>query len=106
LLPFFQTTPAQLRLAFKTKPQRQYVCTQCKRVIREEEYMKTDMAKPTEGWQHFICPLPREHEEEIMNEDRFTFYVVLGMIGVVLVCAALFWGTIGAVAYHFIHKFW
>jgi len=41
-----------------------------------------------------------------MNEDRFTLYFVLGMIGVVVAAALLFWGTIGAVAYHFIHKFW
>lgn len=41
-----------------------------------------------------------------MNEDKFTLYVVLGMIGVVILFAAIFYGTIGAVAYHFIHKFW
>ncbi len=41
-----------------------------------------------------------------MNEDKFTLYVVLGMIGVVILFTAIFYGTNGAVAYPFIHKFW
>jgi hypothetical protein len=40
------------------------------------------------------------------NEDNTVLYVALGIIGFVLVCALAFYGTIAAVAYHFIHKVW
>jgi hypothetical protein len=32
--------------------------------------------------------------------------VVLGIIAVVVAGYFLFWGTVGVVAYHFIHKLW
>jgi hypothetical protein len=41
-----------------------------------------------------------------MSEDKFTIAVVLGMIGVVVTCAIVFYGTIAAIAIHFIHKYW
>ncbi len=53
----FGATPAQLRCAFKKPLQEKYFCTDCKQPIEEGAYMHTDMAKPAEGWRHFICPL-------------------------------------------------
>ena len=32
--------------------------------------------------------------------------VVLGIIVVVVTAYIVFWGTVGTVAYHFIHKLW
>jgi len=34
------------------------------------------------------------------------FKIVLGMIAVVITFAVVFYGTIAAIAIHFIHKFW
>lgn len=40
------------------------------------------------------------------SDDNMILWVVLGMIAVVVTGALIFWGTVGAVAYHFIHKLW
>ena len=40
------------------------------------------------------------------REDNFTLYIVLGLIATVLVGAALFYGTIGYIVLHFVHKLW
>lgn len=40
------------------------------------------------------------------REDNFTLYIVLGMIATVLIGAALVYGTLGVVIYHFVHKLW
>jgi len=32
--------------------------------------------------------------------------IVLGIIGLAVAAYLLFWGTVGVVAYHFIHKLW
>jgi hypothetical protein len=41
-----------------------------------------------------------------MDQDKFNVLFVLGIIGTVIACALVFWGTVAAVAIHFIHKFW
>lgn len=40
------------------------------------------------------------------REDNSILWVVLGMIGLVGVFTVAFYGTIAAIAIHFIHKFW
>ena len=40
------------------------------------------------------------------REDTFVFYIVLGMIAAVLIGAGLFYGTIGYIILHFVHKLW
>ena len=41
-----------------------------------------------------------------MRQENTFLYIVLGMIAVVVTGAIVFYGTIAAVAYHFIHKLW
>jgi hypothetical protein len=38
--------------------------------------------------------------------DSLIIAVVLGIIAVVLAGYFLFWGTVGVVIYHFVHKLW
>ena len=40
------------------------------------------------------------------REDNFTLYIVLGFIAFTLIAAALFYGTIGYIVLHFVHKLW
>lgn len=40
-----------------------------------------------------------------MRDGKFVF-AVLGIIAVVVTGYVVFWGTIGAVVYHFVHKLW
>jgi hypothetical protein len=40
------------------------------------------------------------------NSDMMVVWVVLGFIGVSILGTILFYGTIAAIALHFIHKFW
>ena len=40
------------------------------------------------------------------REDKIVLLIGLGIIGTVIISALLFYGTIAAIAIHFIHKFW
>ena len=40
------------------------------------------------------------------REDKIVLLIGLGIIGTVIIGALLFYGTIAAIAIHFIHKFW
>lgn len=39
-------------------------------------------------------------------DDRKFIYIVFGIAVTVILCAIAFYGTIAAVAVHFIHKYW
>jgi hypothetical protein len=42
----------------------------------------------------------------MLREDNTFVYIVLGLIAIILVGSALFYGTIGYIVLHFVHKLW
>ena len=57
------------------------------------------------------CPAGMLEREEFLKrqvgmKQGTIAVIVLGIIAVVIVGYVLFWGTVGAVAYHFIYKLW